>query len=171
MCLLYRKIPHSTRNQRSHKRRRWKHIPKMPHWPFWNDGIDILCLHYQSHRMCSRELSCGVGWGVCRVPGRAPGPPQAVAVLDLLCPGNSSHLPLRLPSCVLFRKIQLLLQCPTMNVIWSLYLMCPWITCKYVTANQAVIHLSQWVESKFIYKSTSVGIKIKFPFSTVTFWF
>lgn len=93
------------------------------------------------------------------------------ALLDLLCPGDSSQLPLSLPSCVLFRKIQLPFQCAMMNVIQSPYLTYPWITFKYVTANQAVINLSRWVESKLIYKSTSVGIKIKFPFSTVTFWF
>lgn len=88
------------------------------------------------------------GGDLLGVPGRAPRlllllSYRAVAVADLLCPGNSSQLPLSLPSCVLFRKIKLLFQCPMMNVIRSPHLTYPWITFKYVTANQAVINLSQ----------------------------
>lgn len=93
-----KKIPHSTRNQRSHKRRRWKHILKMPHCPFWNDGIDISCLHYQNHCMCSRELNCGVGWGFARSPAGFPGRPRQLLFLIFfdqeIPPSCHSHSPL-----------------------------------------------------------------------------
>lgn len=71
------KIPHSTRKECRHKRRRWKHILKMPRWLFWNDGVDILHLHYQNHCV-GPSGSNAVGWGGF-AGGARQGPPAAPA--------------------------------------------------------------------------------------------
>lgn len=120
-------------------------ILKMPCWLFCNDGVDILhtVINTTVYVLQGVKLSDRGGFRGC--PTALPATSLSywvVAVVDLLCPGHSSQLPFSPPSCVLFREIKLLFQCAMMNVIRSPYLMCPWITFKYVTANQAVIALT-----------------------------
>lgn len=89
------------------------------------------------------------GGSPCPLGGPAAFPSSSSpAALQHLLPRKSSQMPGSFSCDALVSEMKLLFQCPVMDVSWSPYLIYPWITFKYITASQAVLNLSWWVESK-----------------------